>query len=246
MRKEIEGLKSEIRKKSPSRQGKRLGFYDFTKKEETKKSPFPAKAPKFVAYDGTTDPQHHLVSFCSKCHIIADDDALLINYFQESLAGDALTWYTSVPSHEINTFEDVIEKFLVRYQHLTKNKPLWHDLANLKQKNNEDYEEFATRWLSQFTRSDCNMKEEEQVRMVISNMKEPMRTLMTIGEVMNWSGLHHRLSRMKQNLDDGILNNLGISDQKRIVRRVTNQEANRVTPEVNSTQELVYRPYNPG
>ena len=51
------------------------------------------------------------------------------------------------------------------------------------------------------------MKEEEQVRMVISNMKEPMRTLMTIGEVMNWSGLHHRLSRMKQNLDDGILNN---------------------------------------
>ena len=71
------------------------------------------------------------------------------------------------------------------------------------------------------------MKEEEQVRMVISNMKEPMRTLMTIGEVMNWSGLHHRLSRMKQNLDDGILNNLGISDQKRIVRRVTNQVENR-------------------
>ncbi|XXG73005.1 hypothetical protein AAC387_Pa07g1989 [Persea americana] len=91
MRKEIEGLKSEIRKKSPSRQGKRLGFYDFTKKEETKKSPFPAKAPKFVAYDRTTDPQNHLVSFCSKCLIIADDDALLINYFQESLAGDALT-----------------------------------------------------------------------------------------------------------------------------------------------------------
>ncbi|KAJ8639568.1 hypothetical protein MRB53_016262 [Persea americana] len=108
MQKEIEGLKSEIRKKSPLRQGKRLGFYDFTKKEETKKSHFPAKAPKFVAYDGTTDTQHHLVSFCSKCRMIAGDDALLINYFQESLAGDALTWYTSVPSNEINTFEDVI------------------------------------------------------------------------------------------------------------------------------------------
>ena len=131
-----------------------------------------------------------------------------------SLAGDELTWYTSVPSQEINTFEDVIEKFLARYLHLTKNKPLWHDLANLKQKNNEDYDEFAARWLSQFTRSDCNMKEEEQVRMVISNMKEPMRTLMTIGEVTNWSGLHHRLSRMKQNLDDGIVNNLGISGKK--------------------------------
>ena len=97
--------------------------------------------------------------------MIADDDSLLINYFWESLAGDVLTRYTFVPSHEINTFEDVIERFLAQYQHLTKNKPLWHDLANLKQKNKEDYEEFAARWLSQFTRSDCNMKEEEQIRM---------------------------------------------------------------------------------
>ena len=113
---------------------------------------------------------------------------MLINYFQESLTGDALTWYTSVPSHEINTFEDVVEKFLVRYQHLTKNKPLWHDLANLKQKNNEDYEEFAVRWQNQFARSDCNMQEEEQVRMAISSMKDPMRALMTIGEVVSWSG----------------------------------------------------------
>ena len=114
MQREIEGLKSEVRKKSPSRHEKKLGFYDFTKKEETRKPPFPVKAPKFITYDGTTDPQHHLVSFRGKCRMIVDDDALLINYFQESLAGDALTWYTSVPLREINTFEDVIEKFLAR------------------------------------------------------------------------------------------------------------------------------------
>ena len=82
--------------------------------------------------------------------------------------------------------------------------------------------------------------------MVISNMKEPIRTLMTIGEVMNWSGPRHMLSRMKQNLDDGILNNLGVSNQKRIARCVTNQVENSATPKVNSTQEVVYRPYNHG
>ena len=243
LQKNVEELKNEIKKKSSSSTGKKLGFYDFTKKEEKERSPFPVRAPKFVPYDGTTDPQHHLVSFCNKCRAIADNDSMLINYFQESLTGDALTWYTSVPSHEINTFEDVVEKFLARYQHLTKNKPLWHDLANLKQKNNEDYEEFAVRWQNQFARSDCNMQEEEQVRMAISNMKDPMRALMTIGEVVSWSGLYRRLSRMKQNLDEGVLNT--IIDHKKNTRRVgtTTQPESRTTPEVSLNQEEVYRPY---
>ena len=81
LQKNVEELKNEIKKKSSSSTGKKLGFYDFTKKEEKERSPFPVRAPKFVPYDGTTDPQHHLVSFCNKCRAIADNDSMLINYF---------------------------------------------------------------------------------------------------------------------------------------------------------------------
>ena len=87
------------------------------------------------------------------------------------------------------------------------------------------------------------MQEEEQVRMAISNMKDPMGALMTIGEVISWSGLYRRLSRMKQNLDEGVLNT--IIDHKKNTRRVgtTTQPEIRTTPEVSLNQEEVYRPY---
>ncbi|XXG73125.1 hypothetical protein AAC387_Pa07g2093 [Persea americana] len=79
--------------------------------------------------------------------------------------------------------------------------------------------------------------------MAISNMKDPMRALMTIGEVVSWSGLYRRLSRMKQNLDEGVLNT--IIDHKKNTRRVgtTTQPEIRTTPEVSLNQEEVYRPY---
>ena len=81
------------------------------------------------------------------------------------------------------------------------------------------------------------------MRMAISNMKDPMRALMTIREVVSWSGVYYRLSRMKQNLDEGVLNT--IIDQKKNTRRActTTQPESRTTPKVSLNQEEVYRPY---
>ena len=59
---------------------------------------------------------------------------ILIDYFHELLLGDALIWFNSVPTYEIKTFEDDIEKFMNQYRHLISIRASWHDLGQHKGK----------------------------------------------------------------------------------------------------------------
>ena len=54
------------------------------------------KVPDFGKYKGTTRSKNHLKMYCRKMGAYAKDEKLLIHFFQESLIGVAVTWYTNL------------------------------------------------------------------------------------------------------------------------------------------------------
>ena len=51
------------------------------------------KVPDFDKYKGTTCPETHLRSYCRKMTAHADNEPLLMHFFQDSLTGAPLEWY---------------------------------------------------------------------------------------------------------------------------------------------------------
>ena len=54
------------------------------------------KVSEFNKYKGTTCPNNHLKMYCKKMGAYTKDQKLLMHFFQESLTGAAITWYTNL------------------------------------------------------------------------------------------------------------------------------------------------------
>jgi len=74
--------------------------------------PHKFKVSEFEKYKGTTCPRNHLTMYCRKMVAYAYDDKLLIHFFQDSLAGAALSWYTHLEVSHIRSWMDLVDAFL--------------------------------------------------------------------------------------------------------------------------------------
>ena len=59
-------------------------------------TPPKSKVLDFDKYKGTIRPKNHLKMYCRKMGAYTKDEELLIHFFQESLTGVAVTWYTNL------------------------------------------------------------------------------------------------------------------------------------------------------
>ena len=73
------------------------------------------KVPNFDRYKGTTCPKNHLKMYCRKMGAYSRDEKLLIHFFQDSLAGVANTWYTSLEPSRIHSWKDLMIAFVRKY-----------------------------------------------------------------------------------------------------------------------------------
>jgi len=78
-------------------------------------SPPKFKVPDFDRYKGTTCPKNHLKMYCRKMGAYSRDEKLLMHFFQDSLAGAAVIWYTNLEASHIRTWKDLITAFLRQY-----------------------------------------------------------------------------------------------------------------------------------
>jgi len=74
------------------------------------------RIPDFIKYTGLECPNTHLRSYCNKMAKVIRDDKLLIYFFQDSLAGFALSWYMRLDSVRIRRWIDLVEAFLKQYK----------------------------------------------------------------------------------------------------------------------------------
>ena len=81
------------------------------------------KVPDFDKYKGTTCPKNHLKMYCRKMGAYSRDEKLLMHFFQESLAGAAITWYTNLEASRISSWKDLMAAFIRQYQYNTDMAP---------------------------------------------------------------------------------------------------------------------------
>jgi len=75
------------------------------------------KVPNFDKYKGTTCPKSYLKIYCRKMGAYAKDEKLLRHFFQESLAGEVITWYTNLERSRVHSWKDLMVAFIRQYQY---------------------------------------------------------------------------------------------------------------------------------
>ena len=79
--------------------------------------PLKFKVPDFDKYKGTTCPKNHLNVYCRKMGAYSKDEKLLMHFFQESLTGVAVTWYTNLEPSRVHSWKDLMFAFTRQYQY---------------------------------------------------------------------------------------------------------------------------------
>ena len=104
------------------------------------------KVSDFDKYKGTTCPKNHLKMYCRKMGAYTKDEKLLMHFFQESLAGAVITWYTNLESSWVRSWKDLIISFIKQYQYNSDMAPDRMQLQNMCKREHESFKEYAQRW----------------------------------------------------------------------------------------------------
>jgi len=89
------------------------------------------KVLDFDRYKGTTCPKNHIKMYYRKMGAYFRDEKLLMHFFQDSLAGAAVIWYTNLKASCIRTWKDLITTFLRQYQYNSNMAPDRNQLQNM-------------------------------------------------------------------------------------------------------------------
>jgi len=73
------------------------------------------KVPDFDKYKGTTCPKNNIKIYYRKMGAYAKDEKLLMHFFQESLTGAAVTWYTNLEPFQVHSWKDLLFAFIRKY-----------------------------------------------------------------------------------------------------------------------------------
>ena len=128
------------------------------------------KVPDFDRYKGTTCPKNHLKMYCCKMGAHSRDEKLLMHFFQDSLAGAAVVWYTNLEASHIRTWKDLITAFLRQYQYNSDMPPDRTQLHNMVKRENESFKEYAQRWRDLAAQVVPPMVEREMITMMVETL----------------------------------------------------------------------------
>ncbi|XP_006582608.1 uncharacterized protein [Glycine max] len=128
------------------------------------------KVPDFDRYKGTTCPKNHLKMYCRKMGAYSRDKKLLMHFFQDSLAGATVIWYTNLEAFHIRTWKDLIMAFLRQYQYNSDMAPDRTQLQNMSKREHESFKEYAQRWRDLAAQVAPPMVEREMVTMMVDTL----------------------------------------------------------------------------
>ncbi|GKV08897.1 hypothetical protein SLEP1_g20468 [Rubroshorea leprosula] len=119
---------------------------------KSRETSFKFKQLDFDKYDGSGCPYAHLQMYARKMAPYANDERVLIHYFQDNLSGPASVWFSTLDKKKICTFKDVSQAFMKQYEYNMSLAPTRDSLQKITKKSNETFKEFAQRWRSEATK----------------------------------------------------------------------------------------------
>ncbi|XP_011015726.1 PREDICTED: uncharacterized protein LOC105119299, partial [Populus euphratica] len=129
--------------------------------------------PEFITYTGLECPNTHLRSYCNKMAEVIRDDKLLIYFFQDSLAGSALSWYMRLDNIWIRSWRDLVEAFLKQYNFNLEIALDRTNLMSMEKRSQESVRAYAQRWRDEATHVQPPLIETEMVTLFANTFKAP-------------------------------------------------------------------------
>ncbi|XP_006591698.1 uncharacterized protein [Glycine max] len=98
------------------------------------------------------------------------DEKLLMHFFQDSLAGAAVIWYTNLEASCICTWKDLITAFLRQYLYNFYMAPDRTQLQNMVKREHKSFKEYARHWRDLAAQVAPPMVEREMVTMMVDTL----------------------------------------------------------------------------
>ncbi|KAL0439769.1 UNVERIFIED_CONTAM: hypothetical protein Slati_2459900 [Sesamum latifolium] len=93
-------------------------------------------------YDGIGDPEDHLDKFLAKADLLDMSDVGYCKIFHTTLAGKAIAWFNQLPTHTIENFEQLSQRFLHHFfinKRYPKTASYLFTMVQQEQENLRDY-----------------------------------------------------------------------------------------------------------
>lgn len=132
--------------------------------------PHKFKVPYFHKYKGDIFPKHHLVMFFWITTSYTLDYKLIIHCFQDSLSGASLSWYMELERSHIQSWLNLANAFLKKYQYNLDKAPSRFQSKDLSQKSNESFKEYAQIWRELDARVQPPLLEKELVDIFVHTL----------------------------------------------------------------------------
>ena len=100
------------------------------------------KVQDFDKYKGTTCPKSHLQMYCRRMGAYSMG-AYSMHFFQDSLAGAVVAWYTNLEASQIRSWKDLATTFIRQYQYNTNMAPDQNQLQSMTKREHESIKEYA-------------------------------------------------------------------------------------------------------
>jgi hypothetical protein len=134
------------------------------------------KVPDFSTFFGDDEKTtyEHISRFTFQCGELSNNGNGKLIMFPNSLTGQAFKWYSSLPPHSIETWNDMEEKFLNHFARTNLGISM-ADLARLKQELGETADQFIMRFKRTRLRCQTQLPESEHIRFVVNGLNFELR-----------------------------------------------------------------------
>ena len=134
------------------------------------KLPDKFKMPQLYKFDGTGDPRIRFSQYTTTMSTTKAPMSVVARLFVLSLEGMAVNWYHGLEKSVRANWKELCSIFLKQYEYNTKLEVSIRDLELTKQRSNEFFLNFLTRFKNKAGLMKNKLAEKDQVRMVVRNV----------------------------------------------------------------------------
>ena len=103
----------------------------------------------------------------------AENEQLLMHFFQDRLTGAPLDWYMQLERSHVSTWGEFADAFLKHYHYHTSMAPSRTQLQGLIQKSVESFKEYTQRWRELVARVQPPLLDRELTYLFVGTLQDP-------------------------------------------------------------------------
>ncbi|PKI74523.1 hypothetical protein CRG98_005065 [Punica granatum] len=128
-------------------------------------SPSSNDAIRIVALEGTVN------QMASDITELMEYEQFMIQTFQESLKGVALSWFTSLKAADIPTWDELAKKFVSQYGYNTDIAPSYLELSVMEMQEEQSFEDYVIQWHAEVAKHRPPINEAKQIQIFHGTLK---------------------------------------------------------------------------